>query len=73
MTIKPEGTLEEEEDDSNSFQENRIIEETSTGTMNTDWCLCELYFSWFNCGNVYHNIPNGWDINGQKQLLSASV
>ena len=38
--FEPEDTLEEA-DDSDCFEESRIIEETSS-TGNTDWCLCEL-------------------------------
>jgi len=36
-----EGTLQDE-DDSNCFEESRIIEESARRTGNTNWCLCKL-------------------------------
>jgi len=39
--FEPEGTLEEE-DDSDCFEESGIVEETSSRSGNTDWCLFEF-------------------------------
>ena len=54
----PEGTIEEE-DDSNCFEESRIVEETLRRTGNTDWCLSFCVNSvnrWISRRNIFVTI-----------------